>query len=284
MLDYPSGVSLNSPPVKIAAYLEDAGEDPLAACRVLQEVGIKNVVLRHVWTSNIKDLSDNGCAKLRKILDDHGMTPVAIISTIGDVPATELGHVSSEAFDRTFNLAAYFKAPMIGLTCGLQVPGKADQQISDWMYSIQQKSVALNLLPLVEITTKSYLFNAVDVVVVLNKFSRIKLLYDPTQLIIRQNIDPFVKYWTLLKGYVGAIDVCDYKIGRGYKPAGFGDTNIARTITDAIQSRFGGWFFFEPSLGRRHGTAYTKSDVFRSALSAFNRILSIPTDSGISQK
>jgi hypothetical protein len=260
--------------LKVAAYLEDAGEDPVSACQTMREAGITNAVIRHVWTSNIKDLSDNGCVKLRKILSDHQITPVAIVSAIGDVPATELPNVPVEAIDRTFNLAAYFSVPMLGLTCGRQVPEKADTQIAEWFDNIQHRSVSANLLPLMEITTKSHLYAAAETVLMLARFSRIKLLYDPAQLIIKQNVDPFVKYWTLWKQYVGAIDVRDYKIGRGYKPVGFGDTQIARTVLDAIRSKYTGWFFFEPSLGRRHGTAYTKGDVFKSAFAAFCNVIS----------
>jgi hypothetical protein len=259
--------------MKIAAYLEDAGEDPVSACKTLRETGIKNVIIRHVWTSNIKDLSDTGCAKLRKILNDHQITPVAIFSTIGDVPATQLPNIPTETIDRTFNLAAYFGTPILGFTCGQQVPVKVGSQITDWLGEIQQRSLVANLLPLVEITTKSHLFVAADVITTLVKFSRVKLLYDPVQLIIKQNIDPFVKYWTLWKQSVGAIDVRDYKIGRGYKPVGFGDTNIVKTVLDAVRSKYAGWFFFEPSLGRRHGTSQTKGEVFKSAFATFCSVI-----------
>lgn len=255
--------------LKVAAYLEDAGEDPLSACKTLREVGIPNAIIRHVWTSNIKDLPDNGCAKLKKILSDYKITPVALYSTIGDTPANQLPSITAESLDRTFNLAAYFGVPMLGLTCGLQTTERVDTQITDWLAEIQQRSLVANLLPLIEITSKSHLSIAAEVITTLIKFSRVKLLYDPAQLIIRQNVDPFVKHWTLWKQHVGAIDVRDYKIGRGYKPVGFGDTHIVRTIQDAIRSRYTGWYFFEPSLGRRHGTAQTKGEVFKSAFATF---------------
>ena len=259
--------------MKVAAYLEDAGEDPISACKTLREAGISNCVIRHVWTSNIKDLPDSGCVKLRKILSDYKITPVAVYSTIGDVPVTQLSNISSDMVNRTFNLVEYFGASMVGLTCGQQTTMKVTTQISDWLGDIQQRSLAANVLPLVEITTKSHLFDSAEVIMTLAKFSRVKLLYDPVQLIIKQNINPFVKYWTLWKDYVGAIDVRDFKIGRGYKPVGFGDTNIAKTVQDAIRSKYTGWFFFEPSLGRKHGTDQTKGSVFKSAFATFCSVI-----------
>lgn len=258
---------------KIAAYLEDAGEDPLSACQCMKEIGINYAVIRHVWTSNIKDLSDSGCVKLRRIMSDNDITPVAIIPNIGDVPANALTAIDSASIDRTFALAEYFHVPMIGFTCGNQAPAKSDPQIEWWLQTISSKCIAANLLPLIEITPKSQISTAAELAILLSKFPRIKLLYDPAQLIIRQNIDPFIKYWTLLKQYIAAIDVRDYKIGRGFKPVGFGDTHITRTINDAIRTNYNGWLFFEPSLGRKHGTAQTKGDVFKAAFATLKHAL-----------
>lgn len=259
--------------LKVAAYLEDAGEDPASACKAIKDAGINYVIIRHVWTSNIKDLSDSGCVKLRKIMSDNGVAPAAILSTIGDIPASDLPKIDDRAVDRTFNLAKYFGVPMIGLTCGLKTASQADKQIDQWLYRITNHATSLNISCLIETTTKSHVHAASELAMLMTKHKMVKLIYDPAQLIIRQNVDPFVKYWTLLKQYVRAIDVRDYKIGRGFKPAGHGDTHIVRTVLDAINSNYNGWFFFEPSLGRKHGTAHSKSDVFRMAFTAFKDAL-----------
>lgn len=261
--------------LKIAAYLEDAGDDPASSCKTLQEVGISNAVIRHIWTSNIKDLTDSGCVKLRKILDHHQIKPAAIYSTIANIPVNKLQDIPIEALDRTFSLAAYFKSPIIIFNCGdkIKTGGDYSKAIFYWLQEIQDRSLAANILPLIEITTNSHIMNASELITMLTRFSRPKLLYDPVQLIIKQNIDPFVKYWTLWKQHIAAIDVRDYKIGHGYKPFGYGDAQIVRTVADAIRSDFNGWYFFEPSLGKRHGTANTKSEVFKSAYGVFSDVV-----------
>lgn len=261
--------------LKIAAYLEDAGDEPASSCRTLKEVGITNAVIRHTWTTNIKNLSDSGCVKLRKTLANYHIKPVAIYSTIADVPVNKLADISVEELDRTYHLAAYFDCPIIIFNCGNKIKTQSDysKEVFYWLHKIQDKSLAANILPLVEITVNSYLTNASEVITLMAKFSRLKLLYDPVQLIVKQNIDPFVKYWALWKQYVAAVDVRDYKIGHGYKPFGHGNAQIARTVADCIRSNLNNWFFFEPSLGKKLGTANTKSEVFKSAYSVFSDVV-----------
>jgi hypothetical protein len=112
-----------------------------------------------------------------------------------------------------------------------------------------------------------------QVATLLSRFRRWRLLYDPVQLIIRQNQDPFLRYWTLLKSFTAAIDIRDFKIGYGFKPAGFGDAKISQTIQDVLKSDYKGWCFLEPSLGRRFGSATSKAETFKMALEALGVLM-----------
>lgn len=259
--------------MKLAAYLEEAGDDPTSACRTLREVGISHVVIRQAWASNVGELSDKGCEKLRKILSDFGIKPVAVFSSIAEVPAADLSKIPEEAVDHSFHLASFFETPMVVLTCGHKVSGLGPQPVIDWLSKVQDKSLTANVLPVMEITSKSHLFAPAEVVSAFSKFPRPKLLYDPAHFILRQNIDPFVKYWALWKSHVAAIDVRDYQIGRGFRPFGSGNAQAVRTVADAIRSEFGGWFFLEPSLGRKYGPVQNKGEVFKAALDSFQKVI-----------
>ena len=107
----------------------------------------------------------------------------------------------------------------------------------------------------------------------LSRFKRIKLVYDPAQLVAQRKLDPFVKYWSLLKSSVAYIDVHDYQSGGSAKVAGYGDAQLDLTISDALATNFNGWYCIEPGLGKRHGTAQSKEDVFLRALTAFRELL-----------
>lgn len=254
--------------LKIAAYLEEADDDPASACDILKELGIHYTVLRHVWSDNICDMPDSGCGRLKKILESKGITPIAIVTRIGEVPADALPTQNPE---RAFNLAQYFKVQCVRFQIGLRTTKHAYVEVDEWLAKIAKLSISYNVIPIFEITHDSYIIKPTELVTILTKHKRWKLLYDPVQFILKQNQDPFVRYWTLLKQFVAAIDVRDLKIGRGFKPPGFGDSKILQTVADAIDSNYRGWFFFEPSLGRRHSTALTKGDTFKLAFQTFKQ-------------
>lgn len=108
----------------------------------------------------------------------------------------------------------------------------------------------------------------------LTKHRRWKLLYDPAQLLMHQNQDPFTRYWTLLKNFIEAVDIRDYKMGYGNRPAGFGDGRLNLTLKDAIATGFKGWYYLEPSLGRRYGNAVSRSQTLHMAIEALDMLLS----------
>ena len=99
------------------------------------------------------------------------------------------------------------------------------------------------------------------------------VLYDPAQLIIKKNQNPFIKYWPLLKNRVCGIDIHDFKIGHGFKPVGHGDARLKETIDDAINDNYDGWFFIEPGLGKRFTTQSSKEEVFAANFQILNSLL-----------
>lgn len=258
-------------PLKLAAYLDEAGEDPKTGCATLKSVKIPYIALRHVWASNICNASDQSCQTLKKLFRSHDLTVIMIASELGQVPANELPKIKKEAIDRVFDIASYFGASYIRIYAG-DISPDSDKYVKDWLALITERSISANVTPLLEVSSGSSIYKPVDIVQWFSKFRRWKLLYDPAQLILKQSQDPFVKYWTLLKQYVGAIDIHDYKIGHGHKPVGFGDTKIQATLNDANASNFTGWHFLEPALGRKHGSALTRTDTFKTALGALEAL------------
>jgi sugar phosphate isomerase/epimerase len=259
--------------LKVAAYLDEAGEDPQAACEAITDININYAVLRNAWTNSVVESSDRACAKLKKILTDNNVTPVAIISKLGDVPATQLMQTPEGKVNRVFDVATYYGAQLVRIQIGNKSPGQAREAINAWMERITKKSIDYNIAVVFEVTPDSHITSATELAELLKQYRRWRLLYDPAQFILKQNLDPFVKYWTLLKSSVGAIDVRDLKIGHGYKAVGMGNCRTMESSKDAVYSSYRGWFFMEPSLGRRHGSASTRQDVFKMACEAVHNLL-----------
>lgn len=256
---------------KLAAYLEEAGDDPASSCRNLLSHNIPYVALRNLWSNNIAKLDDKACQNLMRVLKDHEMSVIMLCSDLGKINANQLPSITDQEITRTFNIAEYFKCNNLRIFVGEHQPN-TNKIVEEWMDRITQKAISYNVTPLLEITHGSSLFKTIDAVQMLTKFPRWKLLYDPAQLIIKQVLDPFIKYWTLLKKYTKIIDVHDFKIGKGHKPVGYGDTNIVKTINDSINNDQTIWHVLEPALGNKYGSALTRSQTFALAYEALRSI------------
>ncbi len=254
--------------LKLAAYLDEAGEEPASACAAVVKAGISYVVIRQT-----PDMTDPACQRLKKLLSEHGLSAVALVTDLGKVEPKLLPRTSKEQLDRSFAIANYFQCSMIRMFCGLRTKEPSAESITTWMRLITERSLQANLVPLLEVTEDAATVQAAEIAQMLVVHKRWKLLYDPVHLILRQNQNPFEKYWTLLKSSVAAIDVRDFKIGHGYKPPGFGDARMKLTIDDALKSGYNGWCFLEPSLGRKYSDATTRSETFALAVEALDVML-----------
>jgi sugar phosphate isomerase/epimerase len=259
--------------LKLAAYLDEAGEDPDRGCKTLNEAGIFYAALRHTWTGNVCGISDTGHQRLAKILKDHDITVVMVASELGKVDSQQLARIGEDQIDRVISVCQYYRAPMLRVYIGQENPNTKKEEVEAWMQRVSDRCLHNGITPLLEIVPGAQIHSAPEVAQLLSNNKHWKLLYDPVALILKQNIDPFIRYWTLLKQYAAAIDIRDMKIGKGFKPPGFGDSRIGMTVADALGNRYAGWFIMEPSLGRRHGTAVTKSDTFKNALEGLDHIL-----------
>jgi len=252
---------------KIASYLDEAGEDPIISCETLKKYDISYVVLRNSWgDKNICDNSDQSCNKLRTLLNDNNISVISICSNLGKVPSNKLMDISDGEINRVFDIASYFGAESIRIFIGTKVNDDTSSTISEWMSKITDICIKSRIIPILEITNDAQIVEPSGVANLLYKHKKWKILYDPVQIIIKRKIDPFVKYWSLLKNNVAAIDVRDCIVGRGFKSPGFGDCNLKQTLEDAQSSNFSGWLFLEPNLGRRYGSANTKSETFSLAM------------------
>lgn len=248
---------------KIACYLDEAGEEPADSCKTLNRHNIHYAVLRHSWgTQNICESNDSACKRLKSIVDDHNISVVSISTDLGRCPATHLTAITDASINHAFDIAKYYNAESIKFTAGTKVNGDARSIIDDWMSRISEISIKNNILPILEIIDGSHIIDPDEIISLLVAHKRWRLLYDPVQLIIKRKIDPFIRYWSLMKNKTYAIDVRDYVVGKGFRPPGLGDARMKETLHDATQSGYNGWLFLEPNLGRRYSSALTKSQTF----------------------
>jgi len=253
---------------KIATYLDEISENPLKSCEFLRSHDINSVVLRYLWSGkNICDTTDAGLSKLKESLDTNDLRTICVATNIGVKPPAHEVFSEHEKANRAFTIASFFGAKFIKIGLGSKSEYDCKKPTLDWMEFISSNAIKFNIVPLFEITDDSHYASHLDLLEFLNSNKRWRILFDSAQFVLKRKVDPFVKYWVLLRNYCSAIDVRDLKIGHGYKPVGFGDTRILDTIRDAIED--GKWLFLEPSLGRRYGNANSKQESFMLAYNAF---------------
>lgn len=257
----------------LAAYLDEAGEDPASSCESLKKHNINYVFLRHVWAGNVTNLSDTNHAKLKGLLNNNDLSVIGIATDLGKTNASKLALIPDEKIEQAANICRYYNASMVRVFIGEKDNHFNLDDIKLWMERVGNNFSKHGITPLLEVTPDASYTDSTDIADLLNSNKTWRLLYDPVNFILKKNVDPFVRHWTLLKQFVKAVDVRDLKIGSGFKPPGMGDSKIEMTLQDSINNNSKHWFVMEPSLGRRHGQGRTKADTFGFAIEGLNMIL-----------
>lgn len=259
------------PHTKLAAYTDEAGDDVFEALETLASHSISIVALRNLWSGNVLAAPDAICKKVRTGLQQRDQSVLLLATELGCVPAEQLLQTTGE-LDRAFVLCNYFEATYIRIGLGTKVAHKNQPEtagiIQAWMTVVSDLANKHNVIPVCELTHDSACYEAATIAAALHSSKRWKLLFDPAQLIVRRNVDPFVRYWSLFRSKVVAVDVHDCKIGAGYCPAGQGDANLAKILAD-----YDGWRILEPGLGRRFGGEVGRTKTFDLALQAYQTLI-----------
>lgn len=248
----------------IAAYLHEIHDDPLIACQLAKSLGIHDIVISKAWNKNLSEIPDNNLAQIKDNLLDNKLNVLGIYSDSGDTISSKLNLESAKKY---FNIARYLSAKFMTINWGM---GEYDAKSKWWITTISGMAIDYNTIPLVQFSQHSSLHTAADIVAEIQKYKKWRIIYDPTLFIRSSTIDPFIRYWVLLKKFTHAIDVCDYKVGKGFCPAGTGDGKLIQTINDINSDTY---ILLKPNLGRKFGSVNSKPEVFKLALATLRSIL-----------
>lgn len=240
--------------LNIAAYLDEAGDDLESAISNLKSLAINYVVIRNLWPTNVSMCSDSTLNHVRTVLDNSGLSIVALLfDSIGDI-------------QRCLNIASYLKVQYIRMVLpdGKQF---TNNFISNLDRICGERGLQILLEPGVSASLSSF-----DFVTWCQQNQNVHILFDPVELLIKHNVSVAERWLVPLSDYIVAVDVRDYNHGFGNKAIGFGIANI-NTIVSKLESNFNRWYFLEPKLGRRYGSAVTRSETFKLAYLSFDSLL-----------
>jgi sugar phosphate isomerase/epimerase len=262
--------------LKIAAYLDEPDDDPAHAGQVLVDLNINHVCLRRAWRRNIDSMPDQACELLKSTLDDHKLQPLILLSSVGDVEHDRL--LSTQNIDfltRCLDICTFFGCK--GLCVGLgksPATGNWIDKITQWMKVVDDKALESNIQPLFEVSHQSAINEPAIIVQLMVKHKRWRLIYDPANLVMLRMVNPYLKYWSLLKNMVSYFDIHDHKTGDSARPPGHGDCGLDLTINDTLVSGYKGWYCMEPGLGRRYGDKLSRRETFEYAFQTFHQLVS----------
>jgi len=219
------------------------------------------------------DMADTACVRLSEILAAHKIKPILLITDIGEnCPLDTMGGQFVK-LEQTLHICNFFKCNAIKVCLGSLVNERHDMKLLNaWMADVATMCLEADVVPTIELSWNLPVSEPAAIATLLKQHKRWSIIYDPAALVMHKRIDPFTKYWSLLKSRVSHIDIHDFQIGKSPRPPGHGDAKLDLTISDATNSNFNGWYCLEPGMGRRYGSIITKQGVFLNALQVCDRL------------
>lgn len=256
--------------LKVAAYLDEAHDDPYESIKVIAKANIHYVALRLVKNRNICNVDEAQLLQLRSALQSHNISPILLYSEIG--VNTPLHLDAKDSIDRAINIASYYRAEYVHFGIGSLV-NDGITVVKAWMNKVAIACQNASIIPVYEYKNQQEWRGLERLIEVFRDNKAWRLIYDPSYYVSKQTIDPYDKYWLKIREYVDIVDIHDYKTGVGHKPLGFGDCRLSDTLQDIKNNKKQCWVLIEPKLGHRHSTAITKSDSFMMAYKRFQEVL-----------
>ena len=241
---------------RISTYLDEISDNPTVAAELaINTYKFNTICLRRAWTGNVIGLNDIALAQLKNVLGS-----MKVLMLASDIGAQTI-KVTDAEFERPFLVANYFGARYLRVHIG----NASEHDLQEaWIKRIGDRAIRANITPLYEYNPDYGNITAPEILNLLNNHPRWKILYDASSFCVRRNLNPYIKYWTILKDKVAIIDIKDFKIGQGFRPCGLGDCKLKETIAEAnINPNI--IYALEPSLGYRYGTASNREEVFSLA-------------------
>lgn len=230
----------------LSIYLDEVADDTAKAIKCLNHNGLSSIVLRNINSSkNVVHLCDKDLHNLRSQI--AGLKVEAVVSDL--VTECEFDLATKAIF-----VAKFFKSPVVSFVL-------SGFNSSAWFSRVSDLCIEQNILPVFEPND----IKPEVVAEVLGCSKKWQCLLDPGGCMLKRNCNFYEDFWVRFKDRVACIDVRDVIAGRGFRPVGYGKSNIARIITEASGKRL----FLEPGLGRTYKTYKSREQTFALAYESF---------------
>ncbi len=239
--------------IYISAFADEISADPIEQIDVLSQYDIFAIEFRSIHGTNVLDLSKEQHEEFRKLLNERGVRLSAIGSPIGKIKIDEPFEPHLERFQIALDLCDFYNCPRMRIFSYYMPEGQGPETHRDEVIRRMTEKAKIaaerNVTLLLENEKGIYGDTAERVHDILSTVNSEALghAFDPANYLeVGQSIE---KAWALLKPRVVHFHVKDYdtKLHKNV-PAGEGDGQIPKLITEAVTHGFDGFAVLEPHL------------------------------------
>jgi sugar phosphate isomerase/epimerase len=266
---------------KLSAFADEIGSDLSLQIETLKANRVDNIEFRGVWSTGVLRLSKKQIKQVRKEADDNGIGFSAIGSPLGKFPLDGDFNSQLEDLKRALEFAEMVGAPYIRIF-SFRIPAGDDPashrtQVIDWlgkMVAIAEKTSVV----LAHENEKGIYGDTGDRC--LDLYTAIQSpsftgIYDFANY-VQCGENPYRDCWLKVKDHVTYFHIKDALLKDGkVVPAGEGDGEVKRILSEAYASGFDNFLTLEPHLSAAEANyGRTSPELFATAVTALRGILS----------
>ena len=261
----------------ISAFADEIGDDPREQIKVLESNGVGNIELRGAWGKNVLDFTADETREIASLAADHGIGFSAVGSPLGKAPITDPFETQLAGLERAITCATTIGAPYIRVFSFYlpegDDPAKHRTEVIDRLSKMAEIAGDSGLALAHENEKRIYGDIASRVLDLHESIDRERFVaaFDFANY-LQCGQRPYEDCWTVLRPYVAYFHIKDATDG-SVRPAGEGDGQIARILTEAFADGYRNFLTLEPHLSQA-GEFFgrTTPDLFDTAVAALRKI------------
>ncbi|MFO7870833.1 MAG: sugar phosphate isomerase/epimerase family protein [Kiritimatiellia bacterium] len=265
---------------KLSAFADEIGDDPDVQIEHLKANGVNNIELRGVWGKNVLDLSPEEIGEVEKRAKANGLGFSAIGSPLGKFPLSGRFEDQLEDLKKALDYASAIEAPYIRMFSFYipegEDPANCRSQVLDWLGKMAAEAENTDVVLAHENEKGIYGDTGgrcLDLYENINSKSFTGVFDFANYVQCSQK--PYEDCWISLRDHISYFHVKDAAASQGnVVPAGEGDGDIARILTEAFRSGFDNFLTLEPHLSVA-AASYGKTTpaLFKTACKALRKVL-----------
>lgn len=243
---------------KLSGFGDEIDPDPAVQSAVLLALGASHIEVRSAWGVNVAEMSRDHVDRLRKILDDKGLSVSAIASPIGKVDVELPVGSEVERLRRVIAVAKALHSDSIRIFSFYRSPTRSHCDVRDAvlerMHALAAVAADAGVVLLHENEKGIYGDTPERVLDIMTSVDSpaLRVAWDNANF-VQVGVKPYTDGYHLLRPYLAYFQVKDALATTGdVVPAGAGDGELDATIAALAADGYRGFASLEPHLASAH--------------------------------